>query len=157
LRAGWPGGDDGDVARRLRGAEKRDSILWRDNSFVGAELNPDLSDAKGARACGFKGVAPTLVEVALNQELDEPFRRDAMNRDAMKKSASAAPTCAPRRSRRTGGARPPSSLSPLRAERRDTGFAGRAPLRPGIASSLRSSRRRLARAARGELPRRGGP
>ena len=82
------------------GAEKRNSILWYDNNFVGTELNPDFSFAKVAEGCGLKGVAvttqaeltsalkeacdaqkegvTTFIEVILNQELGEPFRRDAM-------------------------------------------------------------------------------
>ncbi len=82
------------------GAEKRNSILWYDNNFVGTELNPDLSFAKVAEGCGLEGVlvktpedltealkvackaqddgVTTFVEVVLNQELGEPFRRDAM-------------------------------------------------------------------------------
>ena len=84
------------------GAEKRNTTLWYDNNFVGTELNPDLSFAKVAEACGVKGVAvetmeeltaalaescaaqaqgvTTFIEVILNQELGEPFRRDAMKR-----------------------------------------------------------------------------
>ena len=82
------------------GAEKRNSILWYDNNFIGTELDPKLSYAKIADACGFKGVKvttqaeltealktscveqmngiTTFIEVILNQELGEPFRRDAM-------------------------------------------------------------------------------
>lgn len=82
------------------GAEKRNTILWYDNNFVGTELNPDLSFAKVAEGCGLKGVVvttqaeltsalkeacaaqdkgvTTFIEVVLNQELGEPFRRDAM-------------------------------------------------------------------------------
>jgi len=82
------------------GAEKRNSILWYDNNFVGTELDPELSYAKIAEACGSKGVLvktqnelteaikiscdeqkkgiTTFIEVILNQELGEPFRRDAM-------------------------------------------------------------------------------
>ncbi|HIM25001.1 MAG TPA: sulfoacetaldehyde acetyltransferase [Rhodospirillales bacterium] len=82
------------------GAEKRNSILWYDNNFVGTELNPELSYAKVAEGCGLKGVqvttqseltsalqdackaqedgVTTFIEVVLNQELGEPFRRDAM-------------------------------------------------------------------------------
>jgi len=82
------------------GAEKRNSILWYDNNFVGTELNPDLSFAKVAEGCGLKGVSvktpddltavlkdackaqddgiTTFIEIVLNQELGEPFRRDAM-------------------------------------------------------------------------------
>ena len=84
------------------GAEKRNSILWYDNNFIGTELDPELSYAKIAEACGFKGVLvrtsdelthaiktgceeqqkgiTTFIEVILNQELGEPFRRDAMKK-----------------------------------------------------------------------------
>jgi len=84
------------------GAEKRNSILWFDDNFVGTELDPDLSYAKVANACGLKGVAvktmeettkaikqscedqkkgiTTFIEIILNQELGEPFRRDAMKK-----------------------------------------------------------------------------
>ena len=84
------------------GAEKRNSILWFDDNFVGTELDPELSYAKVAVACGLKGVAvktmeettsaikqscedqkkgiTTFIEIILNQELGEPFRRDAMKK-----------------------------------------------------------------------------
>ncbi len=84
------------------GAEKRNSILWFDDNFVGTELDPELSYAKVANACGLKGITAktmeettkaikegcenqkkgitTFVEVILNQELGEPFRRDAMKK-----------------------------------------------------------------------------
>ena len=84
------------------GAEKRNSILWYDNNFVGTELDPELSYAKIAEACGSKGIKvttqteltnaiktsceeqqkgiTTFIEVILNQELGEPFRRDAMKK-----------------------------------------------------------------------------
>ena len=84
------------------GAEKRNSILWFDDNFVGTELDPELSYAKLANACGLKGVAvktmeetttaikkscedqnkgiTTFIEIILNQELGEPFRRDAMKK-----------------------------------------------------------------------------
>tara|TARA_B100001540_G_C15802467_1_gene640541 strand:+ start:867 stop:2633 length:1767 start_codon:yes stop_codon:yes gene_type:complete len=84
------------------GAEKRNSILWYDNNFVGTELDPELSYSKIAEACGFKGITvntpqeltdslkescenqqkgiTTFIEVILNQELGEPFRRDAMKK-----------------------------------------------------------------------------
>lgn len=84
------------------GAEKRNTTLWYDNNFVGTELNPKMSYAKVAEGCGLKGVVAktpqqvteaittaladqakgitTFVEVVLNQELGEPFRRDAMKR-----------------------------------------------------------------------------
>ena len=84
------------------GAEKRNSILWYDNNFVGTELDPELSYSRIAEACGFKGIKvttqtelteaikegceaqdkgiTTFIEVILNQELGEPFRRDAMKK-----------------------------------------------------------------------------
>tara|TARA_B100000700_G_scaffold37031_1_gene36499 strand:+ start:319 stop:2100 length:1782 start_codon:yes stop_codon:yes gene_type:complete len=84
------------------GAEKRNSILWFDDNFIGTELDPELSYSKVANACGLKGVAvktmeettkaikqscedqqkgiTTFIEVILNQELGEPFRRDAMKK-----------------------------------------------------------------------------
>ena len=84
------------------GAEKRNSILWFNNNFVGTELDPELSFSKVAEGCGLKGVqvktqealtktlkescqaqnngVTTFIEVILNQELGEPFRRDAMKK-----------------------------------------------------------------------------
>ncbi len=84
------------------GAEKRNSILWFDDNFVGTELDPELSYSKVANACGLKGITvktmeettkaikqscedqkkgiTTFIEVILNQELGEPFRRDAMKK-----------------------------------------------------------------------------
>ena len=83
------------------GAEKRNTTLWFDDNFVGTELNQGVSYAEVADACGLKGVKvetmaeltetlktaikeqmedriTTFIEVVLNQELGEPFRRDAM-------------------------------------------------------------------------------
>ncbi len=83
------------------GAEKRNTTLWFDDNFVGTELNLDVEYAKVAEACGLRGVqvrsmdeltaqlreavraqmedgVTTFLEVVLNQELGEPFRRDAM-------------------------------------------------------------------------------
>ena len=84
------------------GAEKRNTTLWYDNNFVGTELNRDMSYAHVAEGCGLKGLVvrtrqelteglqkaiqdqakgiTTFVEVILNQELGEPFRRDAMKK-----------------------------------------------------------------------------
>jgi sulfoacetaldehyde acetyltransferase len=84
------------------GAEKRNTTLWYDDNFVGTELHPELSYAKVASACGLKGVTTktpaeltaalkqscedqgkgitTFIQVILNQELGEPFRRDAMKK-----------------------------------------------------------------------------
>ena len=84
------------------GAEKRNSTLWFDDNFVGTELDPELSYAQVAVGCGLKGVTvrsmaeltqelraacaaqkdgvTTFIEVVLNQELGEPFRRDAMKK-----------------------------------------------------------------------------
>ena len=44
------------------GAEKRNSILWFDDNFVGTELDPELSYAKVADACGLKGVTVRTME-----------------------------------------------------------------------------------------------
>jgi sulfoacetaldehyde acetyltransferase len=83
------------------GAEKRNTTLWFDDNFVGTELDDNVSYAGIAKACGLEGVAvfgmdeltdalntaidaqmkdgkTTFIEVMLNQELGEPFRRDAM-------------------------------------------------------------------------------
>merc|ERR1712151_85020 len=83
------------------GAEKRNTTLWYQDNFVGTELNYGVEYAQVAQACGLKGIQvdktsdlekaisdavegqmqrseTTLIEVVLNQELGEPFRRDAM-------------------------------------------------------------------------------
>ena len=84
------------------GAEKRNTTLWYENNFVGTELDAELSYAKVAEGCGLKGVTvstmdeltdalresckaqadgvTTFIEIILNQELGEPFRRDAMKK-----------------------------------------------------------------------------
>merc|ERR1712218_534942 len=83
------------------GAEKRNTTLWYHDNFVGTELNQGVEYAAVAKACGLQGAKvttaaeleaavtdaiegqmkrneTTLIEVVLNQELGEPFRRDAM-------------------------------------------------------------------------------
>ena len=83
------------------GAEKRNTTLWYDDNFVGTELDDKVSYAGVAKACNLEGIAvfsqeeltdalnkaidaqmkdgkTTFIEVMLNQELGEPFRRDAM-------------------------------------------------------------------------------
>jgi len=85
------------------GAEKRNSTLWYDDNFVGTELDTQVSYAGIAQACGLQGVQTrtmdelrdalntaitdqmkngktTLIEALINQELGEPFRRDAMKK-----------------------------------------------------------------------------
>ncbi|TNB48227.1 sulfoacetaldehyde acetyltransferase [Martelella lutilitoris] len=85
------------------GAEKRNTTLWFDDNFVGTELSLDVRYADIAKACGVEGVQvstmealsaeldkaierqmkekkTTFIEVVLNQELGEPFRRDAMKK-----------------------------------------------------------------------------
>ncbi|MCC0081564.1 MAG: sulfoacetaldehyde acetyltransferase [Rhodobacter sp.] len=85
------------------GAEKRNSTLWYDDNFVGTELDTGVTYAGIARACGLQGVQArtmedltaaltqaiedqmkhgktTLIEALINQELGEPFRRDAMKK-----------------------------------------------------------------------------
>ena len=44
------------------GAEKRNSILWFDDNFVGTDLDPELSYAKVANACGLKGVIANTMD-----------------------------------------------------------------------------------------------
>lgn len=56
------------------GAEKRNSILWFDDNFVGTELDPELSYAKVANACGLKGVTvKTMAETtsAIKQSCED--------------------------------------------------------------------------------------
>ncbi|SMP00138.1 sulfoacetaldehyde acetyltransferase [Paracoccus laeviglucosivorans] len=85
------------------GAEKRNTTLWYADNFVGTELDRGTSYAGIAKACGAHGVQvrgpeeltaalhdaierqmqsreTTFIEVLLNQELGEPFRRDAMKK-----------------------------------------------------------------------------
>ena len=85
------------------GAEKRNSTLWYEDNFIGTELDTDVSYAGIAKACGLQGVVArtmdelrdalakavvdqmqhgktTLIEAMINQELGEPFRRDAMKK-----------------------------------------------------------------------------
>jgi sulfoacetaldehyde acetyltransferase len=85
------------------GAEKRNSTLWYDDNFVGTELDEQVSYAGIAKACGLQGIVArtmdelrdalakavedqmqhgktTLIEAMINQELGEPFRRDAMKK-----------------------------------------------------------------------------
>ncbi len=85
------------------GAEKRNTTLWYEDNFVGTELNLGVEYAKVAQGCGLEGVQvtsmdeltsaldtavenqmknnkTTFIEVVLNQELGEPFRRDAMKK-----------------------------------------------------------------------------
>jgi sulfoacetaldehyde acetyltransferase len=82
------------------GAEKRNTTLWYADNFVGTELDEKVSYAGIAQACGLGGIVvrtmeeltatlhkaiaaqkagkTTFIEVMINQELGEPFRRDAM-------------------------------------------------------------------------------
>ncbi len=85
------------------GAEKRNSTLWFADNFVGTELDEQVSYAAIAQACGLEGVVvrtmealtvalgkaihdqmaegkTTVIEAMINQELGEPFRRDAMKK-----------------------------------------------------------------------------
>ena len=85
------------------GAEKRNSTLWYDDNFIGTELDEQVSYAGIAKACGLQGVVArtmdelraaltkaiddqmkhgktTLIEAMINQELGDPFRRDAMKK-----------------------------------------------------------------------------
>ncbi len=101
-RRGWPAITMVVFRNHQWGAEKRNTTLWYDDNFVGTELDPELSYARIAEACGFRGVVArtpeelgrairegceaqksgvtTFIEAILNQELGEPFRRDAMKK-----------------------------------------------------------------------------
>ena len=101
-RKGWPGITMVVFRNYQWGAEKRNTTLWFDDNFVGTELNPNVSYAGIALSCGLAGVQvhsmdeltealdtaikaqmagkTTFIEVLLNQELGEPFRRDAMKK-----------------------------------------------------------------------------
>jgi sulfoacetaldehyde acetyltransferase len=94
------------------GAEKRNSTLWFDDNFVGTELDEQVSYAGIAKACGLEGVVArtmdeltaalakalddqmnhgktTLIEAMINQELGDPFRRDAMKQPVQVAGVSA--------------------------------------------------------------------
>ncbi|MBC2885296.1 sulfoacetaldehyde acetyltransferase [Ochrobactrum sp. CM-21-5] len=114
-REGWPAITMVIFRNYQWGAEKRNTTLWYDNNFVGTELNPNLSYAKVADGCGLKGVTvdsqekltealqtaieeqakgvTTFVEVILNQELGEPFRRDAMKKPVVVAGIDKADMC----------------------------------------------------------------
>ena len=101
-RSEWPGITQIVFRNYQWGAEKRNSTLWFDDNFVGTELDEGVSYAGIANACGLKGVVArtmdeltdalntaiadqkngvtTLIEAMINQELGEPFRRDAMKK-----------------------------------------------------------------------------
>ena len=101
-REGWPAITMIVFRNYQWGAEKRNTTLWYDDNFVGTELDPQVSFARIAEGCGLKGVSvqtaaemsealriackdqsngvTTFIEVILNQELGEPFRRDAMKK-----------------------------------------------------------------------------
>ncbi|MFZ7090911.1 sulfoacetaldehyde acetyltransferase [Primorskyibacter sp. 2E233] len=102
-RAEWPAITQIVFRNYQWGAEKRNSTLWYDDNFVGTELDEDVSYADIAKACGLQGVKTrtmdeltaaldkaikdqmehgktTLIEALINQELGEPFRRDAMKK-----------------------------------------------------------------------------
>eukprot|EP00811_Abedinium_folium_P025487 NODE_3642_length_2005_cov_27.757188.p1 GENE.NODE_3642_length_2005_cov_27.757188~~NODE_3642_length_2005_cov_27.757188.p1 ORF type:complete len:551 (+),score=185.75 NODE_3642_length_2005_cov_27.757188:226-1653(+) len=100
-RGDWPGITFVIFRNYQWGAEKRNTTLWYQDNFVGTELNHGVEYAEIAKACAVKGVKvhtpaefeselnkavkaqmesneTTFIEVVLNQELGEPFRRDAM-------------------------------------------------------------------------------
>ncbi|NNC35853.1 MAG: sulfoacetaldehyde acetyltransferase [Hyphomonadaceae bacterium] len=102
-RGNWPAITQVIFRNYQWGAEKRNTTLWYDNNFVGTELNLGVEYAKVAEGCGVRGVqvttmaeltaelaesvrlqmeenVTTFIEVVLNQELGEPFRRDAMKK-----------------------------------------------------------------------------
>ena len=100
-RSEWPGITMIIFRNYQWGAEKRNSTLWYDDNFIGTELDLQVSYADIAKACGVNGFQvrtmdeltselgnavktqmeqgkTTFLEVILNQELGDPFRRDAM-------------------------------------------------------------------------------
>lgn len=99
-RPGWPAITMVIFRNYQWGAEKRNTTLWYKDNFVGTELSERVSYAGIAQACGLKGVqvrrmdeltdalaqavrdqkegVTTFIEALINQELGEPFRRDAM-------------------------------------------------------------------------------
>lgn len=102
-REDWPGITMVIFRNYQWGAEKRNTTLWFDDNFVGTELDTGVSYAGIAKACGLEGVQvssmpaltealdaavkaqmednkTTFIEILLNQELGEPFRRDAMKK-----------------------------------------------------------------------------
>ena len=102
-RSEWPAITQIVFRNHQWGAEKRNSTLWYDDNFVGTELDENVSYAGIAKACGLNGVVAwnmeeltaalnqaikdqmnggktTLIEAMINQELGEPFRRDAMKK-----------------------------------------------------------------------------
>ena len=102
-RDGWPAITMIIFRNYQWGAEKRNTTLWFDGNLVGTELDLEVSYAGIARACGIEGVQATsmndlteklsaaikaqmeegkttFIEVLTNQELGEPFRRDAMKK-----------------------------------------------------------------------------
>ena len=102
-REDWPGITMVIFRNYQWGAEKRNTTLWYDDNFVGTELDTRVSYAKIAVSCGLRGVQvdnmdalrdsldtaikaqmneskTTFIEIILNQELGEPFRRDAMKK-----------------------------------------------------------------------------
>ncbi|MDV7341298.1 thiamine pyrophosphate-dependent enzyme, partial [Terasakiella sp. A23] len=111
-RGDWPGITMVIFRNYQWGAEKRNTTLWFDNNFVGTELNRTLNYAEVAKGCGLNGVQvrtpeeltaalkksiedqdkgeTTFIEVILNQELGEPFRRDAMKKPVKVAGVSAA-------------------------------------------------------------------
>ena len=69
-RKEWPGITMVVFRNYQWGAEKRNSILWYNDNFVGTELDPNLSYAKVAEGCGLKGVT-----VKTQSELTEALRK----------------------------------------------------------------------------------
>ncbi|NOX74401.1 MAG: sulfoacetaldehyde acetyltransferase [Alphaproteobacteria bacterium] len=100
-RAEWPAVTQVVFRNYQWGAEKRNTTLWYADNFVGTELDTQVSYASIAAACGLQSIVArtmdeltaalrkavkdqmehgktTLIEAMINQELGEPFRRDAM-------------------------------------------------------------------------------
>lgn len=100
-RGDWPAVTQVVFRNYQWGAEKRNTTLWYSDNFVGTELDTEVSYAGIATACGLESIVArtqdeltaavhkaikdqmengktTLIEAMINQELGEPFRRDAM-------------------------------------------------------------------------------
>ena len=145
-RDGWPGVTMVMFRNYQWGAEKRNSILWYDDNFVGTELNPNLSYAKVAEACGFEGVVGDdagRADRGAAQVMRRPeARRHHLHRSGAQPGARRA--VPPRRDEEAG-------------RRRRNPPRGHAGANESLSGALSPSSTFGRRASRVELPRRRGP